>query len=175
MPTSYVAGGTSCISSSTTTASTGHFECQWGGAAATVQHKPTGLFVYGGWGKQSIHVNDNPVTTANLVDPDSTVWFIQPGIERKFFSLGKTNIFGEYRHDDAGSNPGKTVGASINFWQAGIIQNVEAADTSSTSSTSTPTVTFRVMPLPQLPALAPTGKTSLDSFQEVITGAKINF
>jgi hypothetical protein len=130
IPTSYVAGGTSCISSSTTTASTGHFECQWGGAGATVWHKPTGLFVYGGWGKQSIHVNDNLITTANLVDPDSTVWFIQPGIEKKFFSLGKTNIFGEYRHDDAGSNPGKTVGASINFWEAGIVQNIEAADTS---------------------------------------------
>ena len=28
------------------------------------------------------------------------------------------------------SNPGKTVGASINFWQGGIIQNIEAADTS---------------------------------------------
>jgi predicted porin len=175
IPTSYVIGGTSCISSSTTTASTGHFECQWGGAGATVQHKPTGLFVYGGWGKQSIHVNDNPVTTANLVDPDSTVWFIQPGIERKFFSLGKTNIFGEYRHDDAGSNPGKTVGASINFWQAGIIQNVEAADTSfyvvyqhADGDISGNAVTAAA-------SAAPTGKTSLDSFQEVITGAKINF
>lgn len=53
-----------------------------------------------------------------------------PGIERKWWSLGKTNIFGEYRHDDAGANPGKTIGASINFWQAGIVQNIEAADTS---------------------------------------------
>ena len=131
--------------------------------------------MYGGWGKQSIHVNDNPVTTANLVDPDSTVWFIQPGIERKFFSLGKTNIFGEYRHDDAGSNPGKTVGASIDFWQAGIIQNVEAADTSfyvvyqhADGDISGNAVTAAA-------SAAPTGKTSLDSFQEVITGAKINF
>ena len=56
--------------------------------------------MYGGWGKQSVHVNELAVVTG------------------LFFSLGKTNIFGEYRHDDAGSNPGKTVGASINFWQA---------------------------------------------------------
>jgi hypothetical protein len=68
--------------------------------------------------------------------PDSTTWFIQPGIEHKWLSLGKTNIFGTYRHDDAGSTPGssatgdKTVGASVNFWQAGIIQNIEAADMS---------------------------------------------
>ena len=93
----------------------------------------------------------------------------------KFFSLGKTNIFGEYRHDDAGSNPGKTVGASINFWQAGIIQNIEAADTSlyvvyqhADGDISGNAVTAAA-------SAAPTGKTSLDSFQEVITGAKINF
>jgi hypothetical protein len=115
--TSYVVGGSTCISSSTTTASIGHFECKWGGAAATVQHKPTGLFVYSGGGWQTVSVNDNPTTAARLVDPDSTVWFIQPGIEKKFFALGKTNIFGEYRHDDAGSNPGKTISANVNTWQ----------------------------------------------------------
>jgi predicted porin len=174
-PTSYVLGGTTCISSGTTTASTGHFECNWGGAGATIIHKPTGLFVYGGWGKQSVHVNDNPGTTANLVNPDSTVWFIQPGIERKWFALGKTNIFGEYRHDDAGSNPGKTISSNINFWQAGIVQNIEAADTSFylvyehadgdiTGRTGITTSTG-----------APNGKTSLDAFQEVIAGTKINF
>jgi hypothetical protein len=129
--------------------------------------------VFGGWGKQ--HVESASTT---LLEPDSTVWFIQPGIEKKFFSLGKTNIFAEYRHDDAGSNPGKTVSSSINFWQAGIVQNVEAADTSfylvyqhadgdvyGTSNAVGKTSTYG----------APDGKTSLDAFQEVIAGTKINF
>ncbi len=175
IPTSYVAGGSTCISSSTTSASVGHFECSWGGAGATVMHNPTGLFVYGGWGKQRVEVDDNATTTARLVEPDSTVWFIQPGIEHKWFDLGRTNIFGEYRHDDAGSNPGKTVGANINFWQGGIIQNIEAADMSLyvvyqhadgyiLGNKQTAGAKF-----------APSGRTDLDAFQEVITGAKINF
>jgi predicted porin len=179
-PTSYVSGGTTCISSSTTTASIGHFQCKWGGAAATIQHQPTGLFLYGGWGWQSVHVDDNPTTTTRLAgQDDSTVWFLQPGIERKFFPLGKTNIFAEYRHDDAGANPGKTLGANIDFWQGGIVQNIEAADTSlyvvyehadgyilgnKQTQGSTPGVGF-----------APIGRTNLDAFQTVITGAKINF
>jgi len=108
------------------------------------------------------------------------VWFLQPGIEKKFFSLGKTNIFAEYRHDDAGSNPGKTISSNIDFWQAGIVQNIEAADRSvylvyehadgnvigRTGSTAVGNTT---------PHGAPNGKTSLDAFQEVIVGTKINF
>ncbi len=115
-----------------------------------------------------------------MIEPDSTTWFIQPGIEHKWLSLGKTNIFGTYRHDDAGSTVGsskggdKTVSASVNFWQAGIIQNIEAADMSlyvvyehvdgSIEGNATTATNF-----------APIGRTDLDAFQEVITGAKINF
>jgi hypothetical protein len=179
IPTSYVLGGTPCISSSTVTASLPDFECQWGGAAATIMHSPTGLFVFGGWGKQTIDTG-NAIAKSQLVDPDSTVWFIQPGIEHKWLPLGKTNIFGEYRHDDAGSTPGssaagdKTVGASINFWQGGIIQNIEAADMSIylvyqhadgyIVGNKTTTTNY-----------APVGRTDLDAFQEIIAGGKINF
>jgi predicted porin len=179
-PTSYVTGGTTCISSSTTSASTGHFVCKWGGVAATIQHQPTGLFLYGGWGWQGVDVEDNPKTVKGLDGAnDSTVWFLQPGIERKFFDLGKTNIFAEYRHDDAGANPGKTIGASINFWQAGIVQNIEAADTSlyvvyehaDGSILGNATTQGKVAGV----GFAPNGKTDLDAFQTVITGAKINF
>ncbi len=172
-PSTFVTGGTACISSSTTTASLPNFRCDWGGAAATIMHKPTGLFVFGGWGKQHIDTG-NPTTEQQLVEPDSSTWFIQPGIEQKWISLGKTNIFAEYRHDDAGSNPGRTVRSTINFWQGGIIQYIDAADMSlyavyehadgdifGDSVTAT--------------AGAPVGRTSLDAFQVGIFGAKINF
>lgn len=178
----YVVGGTACISSSTTAASSlpppnqnSHqgFECSWGGAAATIMHKPTGTFVYGGWGKQHIETG-NPATNALLVEPDSETWFIQPGIEYKWIPLGKTNIFGMYRHDDPGSNPGRSVSANVNFWQGGIIQYIDAAEMSlyavyehadgdviGSAGTAANGI--------------PAGKTSLDAFQEVIIGAKINF
>jgi predicted porin len=179
----YVTGGTTCISSTSNVSSIPGFQCSWAGAGATIQHKPTGLFVFGGWGEQTIDT-DNSDTKTKLVDTGSTTWFIQPGIEQKWLPLGKTTIFGEFRHDDPGSNPGssatgvangKTVGGSIDFWQGGIIQNIEAADTSvylvyqhaggyvvgGATTTSA--------------GGAPSGKTSIDGFQEVVGGLKINF
>jgi hypothetical protein len=173
VPTSYDSGGTTCISSSTTSASLPRFRCDWGGAAATIQHKPTGLFVFGGWGKQHIDT-DNAATLVNLVEPDSTTYFIQPGIEQKWLPLGKTNIFGEYRHDDAGSNPGKTVSSSVDFWQAGVVQFIDAAEMSlyvvyehADGSIEGNVASSKFF--------APNGRTSLDAFDTVITGAKINF
>ena len=169
----YVVGGTPCISSSTTATSLPGFECTWEGAAATIQHKPTGLFVFGGWGRQSI-ATDHVFPAGTVLEPDSTTWFIQPGIERTWIPLGMTDFFVEYRHDDPGSNPGKTVSASIDFWQAGVIQRLEAADMNLyliyqyadgdiTGNAATAA------------SGAPIGKTSIDGFQEIVGGAKINF
>jgi predicted porin len=174
-PTSYVTGGTTCISSATTTNSASGFGCSWEGAGATIQHKPTGLFVFGGYGRQRVETDVVPI-----VEPDSSVWFIQPGIEQKWLPLGKTNIFAEYRHDDAGSNPGKTISASVNIWQAGVIQYIDAAEMSlylvyehadgdivgATGSAAVGGTT---------PNGAATGRTSLDAFNTVVGGAKINF
>jgi hypothetical protein len=119
----FVTGGTACISSTSSATSLPNFDCTWEAAGATIMHKPTGLYVFGGWGRQTIDTSHVfPIGT--VLEPDSNVWFIQPGIEHKWLPLGKTNIFGEYRHDDPGSNPGKTVDASINFWQGGVVQNI---------------------------------------------------
>jgi hypothetical protein len=110
---------------------TPNFECEWAGAAGTVMHKPTGLYVYAGYGWQKI--KSLPGTIGGVApDETSTTWFIQPGIEHKWHPLGKTTIFGEYRHDDPGANVTtagvfKTQGADINFWAGGVVQNVEAA------------------------------------------------
>ncbi|CAN1724137.1 Porin [Hyphomicrobium sp. 1Nfss2.1] len=97
------------------------FKCTWWGAAGTLMHAPTGLYVYGGYGEQKVET-----ITAGL-DDTSTTWFVQPGIERKWHELGKTTVFGEYRKDEAGANPGKTLGADLTFWSAGLVQNIEAA------------------------------------------------
>jgi predicted porin len=161
----FVTLGTPCISSTSTASSLPNFECAWGGAGATVMHRPTGLFLYGGWGKQ--HIDTDGSAAATLFDPDSTTWFLQPGIEYKWLSLGKTNIFGEYRRDDAGSNPGRSVESTVKFWQAGIIQNIEAADTS-----------FYLVYEHADGDVTTTGSTTatkLDAFQEIIVGTKINF
>ena len=116
-----------------------NFECEWAGAAATIMHIPTGLYVYGGFGWQRIDSLPAVIVVGGVpVFPGktSTTWFVQPGIERKWHPLGKTTIFGEYRHDDPGASLANgaftfgatsTRGADINFWAAGVVQNVEAA------------------------------------------------
>lgn len=171
---SIVVGGTPCISGSTTLTSEPNFHCRWGGVASTIMHNPTGLFLYGGWGQITM-TTDHVFPAGTIFSPTSNVFFLQPGIERKWFSLGKTNIFGEYRHDDDGSNPGKTVSASLDFWQGGVVQKIDAADTTlylvyqhSSGSIVGNDVTAKAK-------AAPVGKTELDGFQEIIAGAKVNF
>lgn len=111
----------------------GDQDCNWWGAAGTVMHAPTGLYVYGGYGQQN-----NEAFEAIGRDGESTTWFVQAGIERKFVDLGKTTIFGEYRHDNAGFsstdiNLNDGAGGSdvqnseFNFYAAGIVQNIDAA------------------------------------------------
>lgn len=170
---SFVVGGTPCISGSTTLTSLPNFRCNWGGAAATVMHAPSGLFLYGGWGQQSVHTDHVfPAGTALL--PTSSMWFLQPGIEVNWLPLGKTAIFAEYRHDDPGSNPGKTVSADVTFWQGGVVQRIDDAamtlyalyqHTSGTVTGNAATASGG----------APVGTTSIDPFQEIIAGAKIDF
>jgi hypothetical protein len=42
------------------------------------------------------------------------VWYIQPGIEKKWTPLGTTTIFGTYRRDDNGTTSGTyTAAASL--------------------------------------------------------------
>jgi hypothetical protein len=109
-------------------------DCSWWGVSGFLQHKPTGLFVLASYGDQIDNSRAQFATQPNLVDKDDTTWFVQAGIENKWNSLGKTNFFGEYRHDDPGSNVSATSGAlktqsaDVNFWTAGAIQYLEAAD-----------------------------------------------
>ena len=58
-------------------------------------HEATGLYAYGGWGKQKVDT-DNLVTANELVEHDSQVWFLQMGIEQKWCWLGKTTVLGGY-------------------------------------------------------------------------------
>jgi predicted porin len=108
-------------------------DCQWWGVAGTVMHEPTGLYVYGAYGHQHDNRGTDPGITLGADESDS-MWLVQGGIEQKFFALGKTTVFGEYRHDDAGSNvkadpgPGTFVrSSSLDFWAAGVVQNIDAA------------------------------------------------
>jgi predicted porin len=150
--------------------SAAELSCSWWGAAATVMHTPTGIYVYGGFGEQE---DDSEKKLNPAAVEDDTAWYLQVGLERKYIHLGKTNIFGEVREDDAGSNLAKfstgtnfVKSSDIEFWAAGIVQNIEAADMS----------LYLVYRHAEGSFLDSANvRRSLDDFDMVISGAKINF
>ncbi len=81
-------------------------DCRHLGGSVSVLHQATGLFVNVGAGR----VKDDVLLTtpafsaaaANKPDDTSHFWAIQAGIEKKFFSLGKTTVYGEYYDYDGG-------------------------------------------------------------------------
>ncbi len=164
---------TPCHGSST--APDNALNCEWWGVSALLQHVPTGLYVYGGYGDQNDGSN-NPVIDAAILEKDSRTWFLQGGIEKKWLPLGKTNVFGEYRRDEAGSfvsinaNTGApstvTQNANVDFWAVGAAQNIEAAETTF----------YLVYQHTDGDVVLGNGSSpDLSSFSQVIGGAKINF
>ncbi len=147
-------------------------DCELFGAAGTIMHVPTGLYVYGGYAQN----HDN--TEADIAGAEATdkMWFIQGGIERKWIPLGKTTVFGEFRHDDGGSNLDKSFSAnglsgyvhnsSLDFVGTGVVQNIEAAAMDLY-------VIYRHADGDVTNAAAETVK--LDAFDMVIMGAQIKF
>ena len=140
----------------------GDGDCEWWGAGALVQHVPTGLFVYGGYGANEIDLK----TTQAGADNEAQTWYLQAGIERKWIPLGKTNIFGEYRNDDVGLTT-RVAGSNLDLWAAGIVQNIESADMSLYAL-------YRHYG-GDITANGNGVTGDIDDFDMVITGAKINF
>lgn len=71
------------------------------GLSGSILHVETGLYASGAWGR--LHDAGLDDLYGANVDEDTTFWTIQAGIERKFFPLGKTTIFGEYFNLDRGA------------------------------------------------------------------------
>ncbi len=145
-------------------------DCEWWGVSGIIQHIPTGIYAFAGYGDQN-DGSHNPAVDALLIDKDSRTWFVQGGIEQKWIPLGKTNFFGEYRRDEAGSNVSGgalvTQRANVNFWAVGAAQNFEAAE-------ATAYVVYQHVD-GDVTLGTDTSATDLHSMQQLIAGLKINF
>ena len=71
------------------------------GLSASVLHIETGLYASGAYGR--LHDAGLDDLYGTNVDEDTSFWTLQAGIERKFFPIGKTTIFGEYFSLDRGA------------------------------------------------------------------------
>ncbi len=95
------------------------------GLSASILHVETGLYTSGAWGQ--LHDAGLDGLYGQNVDEDTSFWTIQAGIERKFFPIGKTTIFGEYFQLDRGAgftgtsalNIGSLFGDGAGFTGAG--------------------------------------------------------
>ena len=100
-------------------------DCAQLGLSGAVLHVPTGLFVHGVYG---VRWDDNAPA---VLDDSSTQWLIMAGIERKWFSVGKTTLFGLYQQWDVGATQaGLAAGfdsLEMTSWGLGINQQIDAA------------------------------------------------
>lgn len=142
--------------------SVGTGKCRWWGTGALVQHVPTGLFVWGGYGSNEIELT--PAQAAAGADDQSDTWYVQAGIEKQWLALGKTNFFGEYRHDNVGLSRGAD-SSELEFWAGGVVQEIDNAE-----------MLLYALYRHYGGEIESGGITSnLDDFDMVITGAKIDF
>lgn len=91
--------------------------------SGSIMHTPTGLFVSGGAGQRD--------RGDNSVGDDYTVWHVEAGIEKNWFGIGNTTLFGEFSNhsfDRQGTN-GTSAGTFFDgsFWGVGFVQQIAAA------------------------------------------------
>jgi hypothetical protein len=123
-------------------------DCESIGASGSIMHVASGLYIHGAWGQFEDNLVGSNTAIAALTaaqrDGTSNYWYIQGGIEQKFFALGKTTLYGEYYDGEFGTsvaltNTARTVtgangftagtifGADVNMWGIGMVQSVDAA------------------------------------------------
>jgi hypothetical protein len=99
-------------------------------AGLYLQHVPTGLFVYGAYGK-----DDNKVVIAGASaltnKPDGDNFYIKAGVRTKLNSLGHTVFYGEYGENNDKMTSGLfnqgVTGSNVEQWGLGLVQEVDAA------------------------------------------------
>ena len=89
---------------------------------AYLQHVPTGLFVYGAYGRDYNNI-------AGMTDGDN--YYLKAGIRQKWTPLGATVLFGEYGNNSnkqglLNFNAGIS-GSNVDQWGLGIVQEIDAA------------------------------------------------
>ncbi len=135
-------------------------DCWAVGMSASAMHVPTGLYIAGSYGFLedenrrelfALRALEGGLFLPNVDDRDE-FWYVQAGIEKNFFGLGKTTIYGEYFQADTGAglaggdvndlgflagtlalgNDFDDFGAAIassevTVWGFGIVQTIDAA------------------------------------------------
>jgi hypothetical protein len=140
-------GARGCTKSYAAGANGHDVSCNELGLSGSIMHVPTGLYATGAYGYKE---DDNRAFLATPIRKKDDFYYIQAGIEQKFFPVGKSTLFGEYFNGTYGSvNGTPTAGdttiqsknrtcnftgcsgvvtkAAVEMWGIGFNQNIEAA------------------------------------------------
>ena len=153
---------------------------------AYVQHMPTGLFVYGAYGKD---YNDRTGAlggvlggggaNVGLQQKDADNYYFKAGIRQKWNSLGASVLYGEY-----GKNDDKmaallwilgVTGSNLTQWGVGYVQEIDAAAMSLFVNYRHYSADLSCSAVVAVFGCATIGKNSFDDAQLVKAGAIINF
>jgi hypothetical protein len=108
----------------------------------SAKHVPTGLYVAFGAGQRQ-----NEGGAVNSYTPDQNFWYVQGGIDKRFFSVGATTLFGEYgSYSDFGAGDvmiggganvsnglvggvgnGVLASSDVDRWGLGVVQKFDAS------------------------------------------------
>lgn len=114
-------------------------DCKQLGGSLSIMHSETGLYVTGAAGYRKDDNIDDLFDAPSRADDTSTFYAIEAGIEKKFFDLGKTTIFGQYYDFQGGSNDRTDLSfdnnvtdfnianSDLTMWGGGIVQGIDAA------------------------------------------------
>jgi len=125
-------------------AATSDAKCNQFGGSVSIKHVESGLYANFAAGQQQ---DDLILQDANFVgsgaDDTSSFFALEAGIEKKWHTLGKTTIFGQYYDSDGGANDRRTVAAGdaanpfavtsrifstgVQMYGGGIVQSIDSA------------------------------------------------
>ena len=121
-------------------------DCQTVGGSLSIMHRPTGLYanVAGGWFEDR-NVKDAPIFAGLDAEAESTFFAAEAGLQRQWFDIGPTTLFGQIYRMEGGANARLTVAAgdainsigadaaisssTVTMWSAGITQDITSVDT----------------------------------------------
>ena len=121
-------------------------DCAFFGASLSIMHQPTGLYgnVAGGWFED--HNVKYAAAFAGLApEAESSFFAAELGLQREWFGIGPTTLYGQIYRMDGGANARlpvpagdaiNSIGAdaaiassTVNMWSAGITQDITSVDT----------------------------------------------
>ena len=121
-------------------------DCQTLGGSLSIMHRPTGLYgnVAAGWFEDR-NVKDAPIFTGLDAEAESSFFAFEAGIQRQWFDIGPTTVFGQVYRMDGGANARVTVPAgdainaigadaaisssTVKMWSVGMTQDITSVDT----------------------------------------------